>query len=91
MTILILIVVTAIDPARLVPWLLLAYYAPGRVFAAVGGVIAGAAAWGLVRTLTVLPPSDVDYFTLAAGCALGALVPMLLWGPFQRIRAARRK
>jgi hypothetical protein len=85
-----LIVAIATDPFRLGPWLLLAYYAPSRIAAAIGGIVTSVAAWGFLRAMSLLPATDVDYFALAIGCVLGVAIPALLWGPFHRIRTARK-
>jgi hypothetical protein len=82
---------TLLDPFRLIPWLLLAYFAPSRVAAVLGGVGVGFAAWLVLRMMAVGSPSSVDYFALVVGCIIGAAVPALLWSPFQRIRAKRKR
>jgi hypothetical protein len=87
-----LVILAAIsDPVRLVPWLLLAYFSPSRVFAAVAGAVVSGAAWLLLLRLRVLPASGLDYALLVAVCVLGLAIPATLWGPFQRIRNRRRQ
>jgi hypothetical protein len=82
-------VAVLIDPFRLIPLLLIAYFVPSRWAAGAYGAVVSILVWTINFSLHVLPFSELDAISLFLSVVLGFLVCIALHGPMRRWHARR--